>query len=95
MQIWVRDSVSLFEVSLAQSVWMTFSTNSNTFEDEVSGGGLQVGHQSTEGFSVEEGDSPHRIAPLLFSTTGSLSILSTDGNFVYFRRRVYVPKSHR
>jgi hypothetical protein len=33
--IWVQDSVSLFEVSVHQPVWKTFSANSNSFEDTV------------------------------------------------------------
>jgi hypothetical protein len=33
--IWVQDSVSLFEVSVVQPVWITFSADSNTFEDTI------------------------------------------------------------
>ena len=33
--IWVQDSVSLFKVSVLKPVWITFSANSNTFEDTV------------------------------------------------------------
>jgi hypothetical protein len=33
--IWVQDSVSLFEVSVLEPVWKTFSADSNTFEDTV------------------------------------------------------------
>ena len=81
--IWVKDSVSLFEVGVWKSIWITFSTDSDTFEytitselvenqvwvnstrffvfvgddasDKVWVSRSQVGHESTERFSVESG----------------------------------------
>jgi hypothetical protein len=98
----VQDSVSLFEISVRKPVWVTFSANSDSFEDTVTSelmenqmwigltwflvlvwynapdemwvSGLQVGHESTEGFSMKSGDS-HETGTLLllFLSTGSLS----------------------
>jgi hypothetical protein len=102
--IWVQDSVSLFEVSVGKSIWVTFSANTDTFKytvtpklmeyqmwvgftrflvlvwndasDEMWVGRSQVGHKSTEGFSMKSGYSHERgtLLLLLFST-GSLSFL--------------------
>jgi len=102
--IWVQDSVSLFEVSVLEPVWKSFSADSNTFEDTVTSelmdgqmwvhftwffvlvwydasdevwrSGFQVGHESTEGLSMERRHSLHGTTLLLlFLTAGSLSFL--------------------
>jgi hypothetical protein len=110
--IWVQDSVSLFEVSVLEPVWITFSADSNTFEDTITSqlvdgqvwvhftwafvfvwndasdkvwrSGFQVGHKSTEGFSVEGGYGLHSTTLLLlFLATGGLSFLFSFNLFFW------------
>jgi hypothetical protein len=110
--IWVQDSVSLFKVSVLKPVWITFSANSNTFEDTVTSklvdgqmwthftwffvlvwydapnemwrSGLQVGHESLEGFSVKTGNSLHGTTLLLlFLATGGLNFLFSFNSFFW------------